>query len=541
MIRFSSLISFFLFLGTLVSGWGQSVVINEIHYDPEPDNEPVEYIELYNAGETTADLSGWYFSSGISYLFAEGSSLEPGEFLILAENVKEYDRKFGSIFVGGIKGFDQWSSGGLSNGGDDLVLRNADREIMDRVDYGVGFPWPTGSRGGDAELEEPEGLSMELLHPSLDNDLGGSWRVAEKNSPGKINSVHTEPTAVPPHIRQVNHAPRAPGTGEAVTVTARVTDDDGVASVLLHYQQVKPGSYIDLEDEAYQTDWTDLPMNDAGEGGDEIAGDGVYTVVLPGDLQTHRYLMRYRITIEDAVGNSLRVPYPDDGQPNFAYFVFDGVIPWEGAANPGTTEKVTYSSELLESVPVYQLITKKQSHLDSQSIPGARGSSYGGSDYPWFGTLVYNGDVYDHVQYRARGGVWRYAMGKNMWKFRFHAAHDFEPEDNYGEKYNSKWRRLNFSAIIQQGNFQHRGEQGLFESVGFDLFRMAGVEGPRTHYVHFRIIENSNETSIFGNQYGTDFQGLYLAIEQMDGRLLESQGLPDGNVYKMENGTGPRV
>ena len=34
----------------------------------------------------------------------------------------------------------------------------------------------------------------------------------------------------------------------------------------------------------------------------------------------------------------------------------------------------------------------------------------------------------------------------------------------------------------------------------------------------------------------TDFQGLYLVIEQPDGRLLDEHDQPDGNLYKMEGG-----
>ena len=40
------------------------------------------------------------------------------------------------------------------------------------------------------------------------------------------------------------------------------------------------------------------------------------------------------------------------------------------------------------------------------------------------GTLVFDGKVYDHIHYRARGGVWRYAMVKNMWKFDLNRGHD---------------------------------------------------------------------------------------------------------------------
>ena len=47
-----------------------------------------------------------------------------------------------------------------------------------------------------------------------------------------------------------------------------------------------------------------------------------------------------------------------------------------------------------------------------------------------------------------------------------------------------------------------------------------------------------DENGPTSSQFDTDFQGLYLAIEQMDGQFLEEHDLPDGNLYKMEGGTG---
>ena len=102
--------------------------------------------------------------------------------------------------------------------------------------------------------------------------------------------------------------------------------------------------------------------------------------------------------------------------------------------DPAQHRKSTYDGELLESIPVYQLITTRKSHDDSQFIPDStRRSGYGGSDYLWEGTLVYDGVVYDHIHFRARGGVWRYAMGKNMWKFDFNRGHSFQARDDYGQ------------------------------------------------------------------------------------------------------------
>ncbi|HYW79673.1 MAG TPA: lamin tail domain-containing protein, partial [Thermoguttaceae bacterium] len=295
------------------------------------------------------------------------------------------------------------------------------------------------------------------------------------------------------------------------------------------------GDYIERYDPRYATQWTTVTMVDDGTGGDEFAGDDRYTVVLPGTMQTHRRLVRYRITVADTFGATVQGPYADDDQPNFAYYVYDGVPSWTGSITPGGAE-TTYSSEVLTSVATYQLLTTQKDHVDSQHIPNSSTGTYGGSSYLWQGALVYDGVVYDHINYRARGGVWRYAMGKNMWKFDFNRGHYFQARDDYGNPYDTKWDKLNFSALIQQGNFAQRGEQGLFEGAGFALHNLAGNFAPKTNYAQFRIVENAAETG--ADQYSGDFQGLYMVIEQPDGRLLDEHGLPDGNFYKMEGGTG---
>ncbi len=169
------------------------------------------------------------------------------------------------------------------------------------------------------------------------------------------------------------------------------------------------------------------------------------------------------------------------------------------------------------------LIAKKSAVEDATWF-----SRYGGDAYLWAGTLVYDGKVYDHIHYRARGGVWRYAMVKNMWKFDFNRGHDFQMRDDYGRQVQHPWTKLNLGACIQQGDYGHRGEQGMFESVGFRLFNLAGVEAPNTTFLQFRIIDDALEADP-GNQYDGDFWGLYLAVEQEDGRFLDEHELPDGN------------
>jgi len=502
-----------------------SLVINEIHYDEADKTVTAEFIEVYNPTEAAVSLEGWEISGGVDFLFPPATSIESGAYLIIAQDPATIESKFRR---GGALG--PWS-GRLRNSGETVNLRDPEGAVVSQVDYRLGFPWPTVG-----DLVGGVSPSIQLIHPALETDLGGSWR-SGRPSPGLRNVTYS--TEAPPQTRQVSHSPRQPVSNEPVVITAQVTDPDGVDSVTLSYQLVRAGAYFGRYlkysqngtanlDPAYDRGWVDLAMTDDGQGDDEEAGDGVYTGTVPFNVNRNRYLVRYRITVEDAGGSSVQVPYEDDPQSNFAYFVYNGTPDWRGGIREGDPP-VTYSGELMSSIPTYFLLSKS-SWVDESQFGG-----YGGSEYLWPGTLVYEGRVYDHIRYRPRGGVHRFQFGKNFWKFDFNRGHRFQARDEYGNEYDTKWSKLNFSSIVQQVNFQHRGEQGLFEGVGFRLFELCGVEASKTHHVQFYVIDQSRPER---SQYGTDYYGLFLAVEQLDGQFLDEHDLPDGNLYKIEGHSG---
>ncbi len=517
-----------------------TVIINEIHYNPDIKTELIEFIELHNPAAVDVNISGWYFSAGVSYVFPPASVLKAGGYFVVVQDVNEFHAKYSSgrfpiprhlVFGPYI--------GKLDNEGERIELCKTDGQEVDQVDYQLGFPWPTV--GDPVPIISPgNGHSIQLVNPYLDNDLAGSWRSALPTPAARNAGVYAD--NIPPHIRQVKHSPKQPKAGQTVTITAKVTDPDGVAGVTLFIQLVDPGNYIALKDSQYQSNWGDLEMNDNGLDGDAIGGDDIYTVQLPGELQEHRRLVRYRFMVIDGKGRGIIVPYSDDPQPNFAYFVYDGVPPWRGAVQPGVTPVIEYGTDVMRRLPVYHLISKKSDVETATWL-----EKYGGMDYKWYGTLVYDGDVYDHVGYRMRGGVWRFSMGKNMWKFNFNRGHRFQARDDYGNKYKTKWDNINFSACIQQGSFGQRGEQGMFEAVSFKMFNMAGAPSSNTNWLHFRVIDEPYEDGTLnaghppltssGTQFDGDFWGLYMNIEQMDGRFLDEHDLPDGNLYRMEGST----
>lgn len=531
------------------------IVINEIHYNPDLKTDLVEFVELYNTGPYSVDISGWHFCDGIDYTFPSNTIFPADSYLVIAEDpTLAYDpvtipEKYGTdpgIVMGPF-------AGSLNNEGEKIELCDALGNKVDSVDYQLGFPWPTVGDAVPDVVPGGTGYSIQLIHPMLDNNLAGSWRSAYP-TPGDLNAaVFAE--NIPPQIRQVKHTPEQPKSGQVVTISAKVTDPDGVASVTLKYQLVDPGNYIPITlpnlststpttsnpDYENAANWTSAAMHDDGLDGDAAAGDGIYTVQMPAARQTNRRLVRYRVIVADTTGLSLRVPYADDPQPNFAYYVYDGVPAWSGAINPNGSvplnEVQTFNEAVMRSLPVYQLIARESDVLNCQY-----NGSWDNIGYNFGGTLVYDGQVYDNVHYRIRGQASTYMWGKNKWKFDFNRGHYFQARDDYGDKYKEKWNKMNVGMggcpwwqYPHPGSW-NQGAGGLFlnETLGLRLYNMAGVPASHTNYFEFRIVDAAAETST--NQYESDYWGLYLAIENPDGAFLDERDLPDGNVYRMDDG-----
>lgn len=680
-------------------------VINEIHFGPadDPTTGPTqhEFIEIFNPGDDPVDLSGWTLTEGITYAFPAGTILNAGAYICVAQNPTAFQARFGFLPLGPYVGK-------LSNEGDHIVLSNAANVMQDEVEYQSGFPWPTTARG--------LGPSMELIHPSLDNNLGGSWRsggtfasaevvylneasntwkyfrgteeasdpvsdwrqlvfddadwttattpvgygggyvvntaltgmqsvhstmyyrntftiaagqvpeslslrikyddgaivwingeeVARLNvpagevpfnglassdhpvgdwetitlnnadsylnggtnvicvqsinlttpsgdyffdakinnytnsstavTPGAQNSIYQTLSTAPPVIRQVTHTPNAPAANVPVLITAKITDSDGMGAVSLAYQTVDPGAYIRKTDAAYSTSWTTVGMVDDGTNGDLLAGDGIYSVILPATVQVHRRLVRYTITALDALSNTVKVPYADDEQPNFAYFVYNGVPAYTGKFRPTTyagfpaTTDVTFDSAMIGSLPPYHLVANGTDVENCQyngSFNGVR----------FFGTLVYDGVVYDHIQFKNRGIGSTYNTGKNKWNIFFNKARDLQARDNYGNKYKETWNNLILNANACPWASANRGSAGIEEAASARMYELAGNTNFRTHNVHWRVIDSATEQSPT-NQYDSDLWGLYLGLEPTESNMLNERGLPDGNIYAIEGNGG---
>ncbi|MDA7881241.1 lamin tail domain-containing protein [Akkermansiaceae bacterium] len=701
------------------------VVINEIHYNSEPNTSADEFVELVNIGAEEVDVSGWFFQQGISYTIPANTTIGSGQFLVIGQDPTTLLSKYSVTALGPY-------SGALSGDGETVELRRADGQTVDEVSYGTAFPWPVGPNG--------TGSSMELIHPALDNDLGASWRSSQQSglaeavlipeaadgwrwrkgdseasspidawtgegfvedetwttqampigyggvgtqvfspaitgmqnnftsvffrksftiapgevpqklllrfllddgmvvflngsevyrsanlpggnltiadaassngdennwqdeeilgtaallhegentiaihcfnagagssdfglnvelvrpgpdleeppipSPGAQNTVYS--ATAPPAIRQVNHSPEQPMAGETTVITAKVTDPDGVGSVVVEVQAVAPGSYVPAflakatsvlraqpnaprdPNPAYEQNWVSYQMVDNGSGMDEVAGDGIYTAAIAGEVS--RTLVRYRITVSDLLGAEQRVPYADDPRLNFAYFHYDGVPEYAATTRSVLGVPHTYSAETMSALPSYHVLTTAADF--DQAVAYNSGDQIdrnlydARSAYNWNCSFVYEGKVYDHVQYRLRQRNARYAgAGKRSFKFRFNRGNYPTFRNRDGEKYPEPWKFLATHKMIgSRGHYTW----GMDQATNHLMWNLTGTPAPHTHWFQMRVVRGAEESPVGANgQYLGDYYGTLLALEEYDKRFLDTHNLEKGNLYKLISG-----
>jgi len=161
-------------------GAQSQIVINEIMYNPpESGQDSLEYIELYNAGDQAVNMDGYTFTEGIQYTFPS-MMLDAKSYIVVAVDTLALEITLG------ITESVQWESGGLSNGGEDIELRDAQGNQVDIVDYQNGGDWPTDANGG--------GSSMELCDPARDNSQGSNWKASNSAKGIVINGMEVKAT-----------------------------------------------------------------------------------------------------------------------------------------------------------------------------------------------------------------------------------------------------------------------------------------------------------------------------------------------------------
>lgn len=159
------------------------LVLSEIMYNP-PDawgsTNNLEFVELWNSGLITEDLTGHRLTGEITYQFPNGTQIAPGQFLLVANDPVAAQSFYGATFLGPY-------TNKLANGGGTLRLRNELDGILLEVEYDNKAPWPVSPDGA--------GHSLVLSRPSYGENDPRAWSASDAigGSPGQFESYGNEP------------------------------------------------------------------------------------------------------------------------------------------------------------------------------------------------------------------------------------------------------------------------------------------------------------------------------------------------------------
>jgi hypothetical protein len=117
---------------------------------------------------------------------------------------------------------------------------------------------------------------------------------SDTGSPGRANGAADLPGG--PVFGPPMHSPLLPAAGEAVRVTVAVTHPEPLGEVFLRYR-LDPS-----------TNLVSVPLRDDGQGGDGVAGDGLYSALIAG--QGTGALVAFHVVAQLAHDPSLRAVYP---------------------------------------------------------------------------------------------------------------------------------------------------------------------------------------------------------------------------------------
>jgi len=180
--------------------------ITEIHYHPldegdaENNDGEYEFLELKNIGNETLDLSGMYFSRGLTYLFPNNTVLSPDSFIVLASNKIEFFSRYGFL------AFDEYE-GQLDNSGETIALNTVAGDTLIKIHYNDKYPWPNSADGDGYSIVSRDD------DPYQDQNDAVNWMASGKihGNPGRNNipaSVQElQPQTAPVEYRLMQNYP----------------------------------------------------------------------------------------------------------------------------------------------------------------------------------------------------------------------------------------------------------------------------------------------------------------------------------------------
>jgi len=315
----------------------------------------------------------------------------------------------------------------------------------------------------------------EFLLRTLGNGIEAHGRLqipTHLGTPGARNSRAINNAG--PAFVDVSHSPAVPRANEAVLVTTRVIDPDGVGTVSLRYR---------IDPNANQTT---VPMLDDGSSGDSIAGDGIYSARIPGRASGTLIAFTVSATDRDTAAATAQFPqlvtFPSAATP-------EALIRW-GEAKP------------FGNLGVYRFWQRQRDYNTLRSREPL-------ANDPLDCTFVYGDErVIYNAEMRAKGSPWHGGSVGGDYVFSM-------PDDD---------RLLGAQdlAIVTLGNLGS-DPSAQREQAAFWIGNKMGAASLHRRHIHF--FENGG------------FKGLYEDTEEPNG-LYADRWFPEGengDLYKIED------
>ncbi|HEV8379411.1 MAG TPA: lamin tail domain-containing protein, partial [Tepidisphaeraceae bacterium] len=205
------------------------VIINEIMYHAANPATPgqaaigEEYIELYNKGNQSANLTGWHFDRGIDYMFG-GGTLAAGAYLVVAADLTKFNAKYPGVIAVG-----PWT-GRLSNSGEEIRLVDNVGGTVDAVTYADEGDWAVRRKGVFSTQNvvsiTRSGSTATVTLPLHGYDTGDLIQISGATQ-AAYNGQFTVTNYTPNTFTYtVAGSPATPATG---TITASQVNDNGHA------------------------------------------------------------------------------------------------------------------------------------------------------------------------------------------------------------------------------------------------------------------------------------------------------------------------
>jgi hypothetical protein len=400
----------------------------------DEDGQFSDWIEIHNPDATPLSLAGYHLTDNPGNLNKwsfPAVTINPGAYLVVFASSKNRINPAGQLHT----------DFSLSSSGEFLALVSPNGTTI-VSSFGPRYP-------------------EQFMNESYGYVAGGTeLQYFTTPTPGAAN---TGGRRAGPIFDDATKNPPQPAAGP-LTVTARVRNANSAVSVVrLYYRRM-------FAPEAM------LPMSDIGTDGDAVAGDGIWTAVIPAAAFAPGEMTRWRFSAIDAQGTETKEPPYRAPLDSHQYY---GTVPQDAGIQ-------TRLSVLHWFIP---------NPNSAGTISGARGALY------------YNGEFYDNVFFNVHG----------------QSSSGF-PKKSYNIDFNRTQRFLwntNAPRVADIDLLTNWADKSKVRHVlAYEVMREAGVAA---HFAYTVRVEQN------GNFFSTaDF------VEDADEIYLERAGLnPEGALYKV--------